>query len=163
VLFGTGRDPRRVIKEHYAPVAKRQRRRVVVEVKVPVTRAERGRVGGDDVGENDDHDGEDYDYREGRRWRLEARWVEAQVFVWRGFVEGSERNWELGEAISGAYDEGGGLGIEVEDVGGGGERGEVGEEEAELGKLRLDGESEWARPGVFGEGNDIADAQAVEW
>ena len=159
MLFGTGRDPRRVIKEHYAPVAKRQRRRVVVEVKVPVLRGERGRVdGADNV-----VDGDDFDNREGRQWRLEARWVEAQVFVWRGFVEGSERNWELGEAISGAYDEGGGLGIEIEEMGDGGERGEVGEEEAELGKLRLDGESEWARPGVFGEGNDIADAQAVEW
>lgn len=76
----------------------------------------------------------------GDQWRLEARWVEAQVFVWKGSVEGDERSWELGEAIPGAYDDGDDGEIEVGEMGGEG-RSEVGEE-AELGNLLLDGDGE---------------------
>lgn len=84
--------------------------------------------------------------------------MEAQVFVWKGCVEGHGQRWELGEAISGAYDDGDE--IEVGEMGGEG-RSVVGDE-AELGNLRLDGDGEWALPPVFG-GGKVVDANAVEW
>lgn len=151
-------------------MAKRQRLQVVIEVKIPVPRSQRLRDDrndddGDDVGDDGvEDDADDFDNREGKQWRLEARWVKAQVFVWKGFVEGNERNWELGEAISGACGSADDGEVEVEEMGGDGdgERSEVREEEAELGNLRLDGDSEWARPGVFGEGREV-DSHAVEW
>jgi len=156
LLLGTGRDSRRAIKEHYRPVAKWQRLQVVIEVKVPVPRSQRLEEDGDDYDDGNDDD----DASENIKWRLEARWLEAQAFVWKAFVEGNERNWELGEAIAGAY-ESGDMEVEVEEIAGDADRSEVGEE-AELGNLRLDGDSEWARPGVFGKGKSV-ESPAVEW
>jgi hypothetical protein len=175
LLLGTGGDFRKDIKEHYRPVAKRRRLKVVIEVKVPIPLSERPEVDGsdeegddeaedegddeaDDEGEEEDNGGNGDDY-ESRNWRLEARWVEAQVFVWRGSTEGNEPSWELGEAISGSYD-GGDREVKLDDMRGG-KKSEVWEE-AELGNLVLDGDSEWAQPGVFGSGSDI-DPFAVEW
>ena len=147
LLLGTGRESRKEIKAHYRPVAKRQRLKVVIEVKVPIAQSERLA-----------HANEDEDY-ERRNWRLEARWVEAQVFVWKGAIEGNEQSWELGEAVSGSYD-GGDRELEIDSMGGR-ETDEVGEG-AELGNLRLDGDNEWAQPAVFGDGRYI-DPFAVEW
>lgn len=143
--MGTGRDARKAVKAHYRPVAKRTRHKVVVEVKVPVPMEQRASVKG--------------------MWRLEARWVEAQVFVWRA-VKGEEScgvKWELGAAISGAY-EGGDGEIEVVEVWGGGEDA-VGESEGEweVGDLRLDGKSEWAGAVVWcGIGREV-DVRRIEW
>lgn len=87
LLLGTGRDARKAIREHYHPIAKRKRHKVVVEVKVPVPMDQRTSVD--------------------EKWRLEARWVEAQVFVSRGgSAECGMVEWELGQAISGAYEVG---------------------------------------------------------
>ena len=97
-------------------------------------------------------------------WRLEARWVEAQVFVWRGArgEESSVVKWELGAAISGAYDSGDG---EIEVVEGWDAGENVGESEGEweVGDLRLDGQSEWAGDVVWcGSGREV-DVRRVEW
>jgi hypothetical protein len=136
LLLGTGRDSRKEIEAHYRPVAKRERLQVVVEVRVPVPRSQRVVV---TLDTDDDHDVDG----ESRKWRLEARWLEARVFVWRGAVEGNGQSWELGEAIAGLYDGGDRGEVEVkENVGV--VKDEVGEEEVGLGDLRLDGDSEWA-------------------
>jgi len=127
LLLGTGRESRKEIKAHYRPVAKRQRLKVVIEVKVPIPESERLAQANED---------EDY---ERRNWRLEARWVEAQIFVWKGAIEGNEQSWELGEAVSGFYD-GGDRELEIDSMGGREKSdSEVGGE-AELGNLRLDGD-----------------------
>ena len=65
----------------------------------------------------------------------------------------------MGEAISGSYD-GGDREVKLDDMRGG-KKSEVWQE-ADLGNLVLDGDSEWAQPGVFGSGSDI-DPFAVEW
>jgi hypothetical protein len=99
-------------------------------------------------------------------WRLEARWVEAQVFVWRGSKgELGTVRWELGDAISGVY-EGGHVEMNVvdywggvEDVGSGGED----EGEWEVGDLTLDGKSEWAGAVVWCGSWRQIDMERVEW
>jgi hypothetical protein len=150
LLLGTGRESRKEIKAHYRPVAKRQRLKVVIEVKAPIPRSERPVQ----IREHDD------DY-ESRNWRLEARWVEAQVFVWKGVVEGNEQNWELGEAVSGSYDSGD-RELDIDSMGGREKSdSEVGEE-AESGNLRLDGNGGWDQPPVFGDGK-VIDQFAVQW
>jgi hypothetical protein len=169
LLLGTGGDSRKDIKEHYRPVAKRRRLRVVIEVKVPIPLSERPEVdGGDEEGEDEGGDGGDdegnddsdnNDNYQSRNWRLEAKWVEVQAFVWRGSTEGNEPSWELGEAISGSYD-GGDREVKLDDMRGG-KKSEVWQE-AELGNLVLDWDSEWAKPGVFGSGS-VIDPFAVEW
>jgi hypothetical protein len=169
LFLGQGRDARREIKEHYRLVAKRQRLKVVIEVKAPIPKSQRPEKaeaedkGGDERGyEDEGRKKDDCESHERGIWRLEARWLEAQVYVWKGdVVEGNERSWELGEAIKGSYDVGD-RELKIEDMSlSGGKTGEVGEE-AEMGNLLLDGDSEWAQPGVFGRGGDI-DASAVEW
>jgi hypothetical protein len=165
LFLGQGRDARREIKDHYRGVAKRQLLRVVIEVKAPIPESQRPEkaededTGGDEGGDEAEGDGKgDTDDWEGRVWRLEARWVEAQVYVWKGdVVEGDERSWEWGAAMEGAYD-GGDRELKIEDLSLG-KKGEVGEE-AGMGNFLLDGDSEWAQPGVFGV--DI-DPSTVEW
>ena len=142
--MGTGRDARKAIKAHYRPVAKRTRHKVAIEVKVPVPLTQRA--------------------SDKEAWRLEARWVEAQVFVWRGArgEESSVVKWELGAAISGAYDSGDG---EIEVVEGWDAGENVGESEGEweVGDLRLDGKSEWAGDVVWcGIGREV-DVRRIEW
>jgi hypothetical protein len=169
LFLGQGRDARREIKEHYRLVAKRRRLKVVIEVKAPIPRSQRPEKaededkGGDEVKDEAGGEGGDdaADY-ERRNWRLEARWLEAQVYVWKGDIEGNEQSWELGEAIEGSYD-GGDRELKIEDMSlNGGKNGEIGEE-AELGNLLLDGDSEWAQPGVFGGGGGDIDPSSVEW
>jgi len=98
-------------------------------------------------------------------WRLEARLVEAQVFVWRegARVESGKVGWELGEAISGAYEVDDGE-MEVVDCWGGVNDG-VGEDEGEweVGDLTLDGKSEWAGAVVWGRSGREVDVKDVEW
>ena len=109
------------------------------------------------------------------KWRLEARWVEAQVFVSRGGKgegesesEGGMMGWELGRAIEGVYEVDGGGEMEVvdstawgaveEEDGGSGE-----ESEWEMGDLTLDGE--WAGEVVWGgswNGREV-DLRKIEW
>jgi len=168
LLLGTGRDSRREIKAHYRLVAKRKRLKVVVEVRVSIPRSQvpkdyEGDDGGADEAEHEaEHEGEDGngggDY-ETRNWRLEARWIEAQVFMWRGAVDGNEQSWELGEAIQGSYD-GGDREVKLEDMSV--EVKDEVEEKVELGDLVLKGDSEWAQPVLFG-GGDVVDPFAVEW
>lgn len=76
---------------------------------------------------------------------MEARWVEAQVFKWRGVSDERRKGWELGEAVWGVY--GSGIGemdvVTSEDWG----RREVDESDegfVETRELELDGRSEWA-------------------
>lgn len=99
------------------------------------------------------------------KWRLKAQWLEAQVFVSRGGkAESGMVEWELGEAISGAYEVDGGGEMEVvecwgrvEDV--------VSEDEGEweVGDLTLDGKSEWAGDVVWcGHGREV-DLRRIEW
>jgi hypothetical protein len=98
------------------------------------------------------------------KWRLEARWVEAQVFVSRaGKGEGGMWKWELGEAIAGAYEVGDG-GIEVVECWGAMEDGGSEDEgEWEVGDLTLDGKSEWAGAVVWcGRGREV-DVKNIEW
>lgn len=143
LFLGSGREARRAIKSHYRAVAKRVRLPVVLEVCVPVPRAER--------------------VDESERWRLEARSVVAQVFVWRGKVEGKGREWRLGEMIAGGYgteDEG----IHVVQMGEGGESDQIGgDADAEwvYGDLSLDG-SEWGGEAVFADGR-VVDLRSVGW
>lgn len=98
------------------------------------------------------------------KWRLEARWVEAQVFVSRGGSgEVGTPEWELGQAISGAYDVDDGN-IEVVDCWDGVED-VISEDEGEweAGDLTLDGKSEWAGDVVWcGSGREF-DVKNVEW
>jgi len=151
LLLGTGRASRKEIKAHYRPVAKRQRLKVVIEVRVPIPRSER-------PARTNEDDEDDY---ESRNWRLKARWVEAEVFVWKGAVEGTEQSWELGEAVSGSYD-GGDRELDIDSMGGREKSdSEVGEE-AESGNLRLDGNGGWDQPPVFGDGK-VIDQFAVQW
>jgi hypothetical protein len=82
-------------------------------------------------------------------WRLDARWVEAQVFVWRGAKGESSGVWSLGEAIEGIYGSGPGEIDVVENWGrvdGELDGRSSGEGVWEVGDLRLDGRSEWAGP-----------------
>ena len=145
MLLGTGRDARKAIREHYLPVAKRKRHKVVVEVKTPVPLDRRTSVS--------------------EKWRLEARWVEAQVFISRGGKgEVGTLGWELGEAISGAYDVDDDGEIEVVDRWGGDE-GVASEDEGEweAGDLTLDGKSEWAGDVVWCRSGREVDVENVEW
>jgi hypothetical protein len=144
LLLGTGRDARKAIKAHYKPVAKRTRQKVVVEVKCPIPVDERKSVQ--------------------EKWRLEARWVEAQVFVWRGGRgESATVEWELGEAISGAYEVDDGK-MEVVDCWGAVDHG-VSEDEGdwETASLTLDGKSDWTGPVVWGGGGREIDMKRIEW
>ena len=100
------------------------------------------------------------------KWRLEARWVEAQVFVSRGGKgERGMVKWELGEAISGAYEVGDGE-MEVVDCWSAVEDVVSGDEsEWETGDLTLDGKSEWAGAVVWGgsgSGKEV-DLRKIEW
>jgi hypothetical protein len=98
------------------------------------------------------------------KWRLEGRWVEAQVFVSRGAREQSGTvEWELGEAISGAYEVDDGE-IEVVDCWGKVDHC-VSEDEGEweTASLTLDGESEWAGPVVWGGSRREVDVKNIEW
>lgn len=99
------------------------------------------------------------------KWRLEARWVEAQVFVSRrGKAESGMVEWELGEAISGAYevDDDGEMEV-VECWGGVEDVGSEDEGEWEVGDLTLDGKNEWAGDVVWcGSGREV-DFKTVEW
>ncbi|KAM0722122.1 hypothetical protein Q7P37_001563 [Cladosporium fusiforme] len=148
VLLGSGRDARKAIKEHYQPFAKRRRINVVVEVRVPVARMER------EAG------------FESERWRVEARRVVAQVYVWRGGgVEDGfcGREWDLGRFLSGEYE--GGL-EEMEVVGAqewGGEKGEgEGDVKGVERDLGLDGRIDWTFPPVYGEWGE-EELRMVEW
>lgn len=104
-------------------------------------------------------------------WRLESRWVEAQVFLWRGGKgESSGEGWELGEAIRGAYEDGDGEMEVVECWDGVESESEAGEEgtpsvggEWEVGDLRLDGRSEWAGDVVWCASGREVDVRRVEW
>ena len=145
--MGTGRDARKAIREHYKPVAKRKLHNVVVEVKTPIPAAQRKSAN--------------------EQWRLEARWVEAQVFVWRGGVEeesGMTGEWKLGEALSGAYEVDGEGEMEVVECWGGVED-VVSEDESEweMGSLTLDGKSEWAGDVVWCRSGREVDLRMIEW
>jgi hypothetical protein len=98
------------------------------------------------------------------KWRLEGRWVEAQVFVSRGGRgEIGAVKWELGEAISGAYEVDDGE-IEVVDCWGKVDHGFSEDEgEWETASLTLDGESEWAGPVVWGGSGREVDVKNIEW
>ncbi|KAM0700845.1 hypothetical protein Q7P35_012567 [Cladosporium inversicolor] len=128
------------------PVVKRKLHNVVVEARTPIPADQRKSAN--------------------EQWRLEARWVEAQVFVWRVGMEegGATVEWELGEAISGAY-EGDGGEMGVVSCWGGKESVVVGSSEGEgeweVGDLTLDGKSEWAGEVVWG-GRDV-DGRVIEW
>jgi hypothetical protein len=129
LLLGTGREGRKAIKAHYRPVAKRTHHKVVMEVRVPIPSHKRSSA--NDV------------------WRLEARWVEAQVFVWRGGRGEHSGTWNLGDAIEGVYGSGDGEIDVVENLGrddGEVEEGSSSEGEWELDDLLMDGRSEWAAP-----------------
>jgi hypothetical protein len=99
------------------------------------------------------------------KWRLEARWAEAQVFVWRGAKgELGTMPWELGEAMLGAY-ESGDRGMEVVECWGGIEDA-VGDEDVgewEVGDLTLDGKSEWAGAVEWCRREGVLDAREIEW
>lgn len=145
MLLGAGRDARKAIREHYHPIAKRKRHKVIVEVRVPVPVEQRTSVG--------------------EKWRLEARWVEAQVFVSRGgTAESGMVEWELGEAISGAYEVDGEGEMEVVECWGGVED-VVSEDESEweMGSLTLDGKSEWAGDVVWCRSGREVDLRMIEW
>lgn len=143
LLLGTGRRARQEIKAHYQPMAKRVRHKVVIEVRVPIPEGREG---------------------EKEKWRIEARWVEAQVFKWRGAVNETGEGWELGKMVAGTYGDGVGEMKVVGDWGrvDGQEASEVEGLVMEARNLSLDGRSEWADPVTFGEGKGRLESE-VEW
>lgn len=90
--------------------------------------------------------------------------MEAQVFVGRGVRNDKGGEWELSEAISGAYDE---EREEIEVVRGMGgyvvgddEKSSV-DSDCRSEDLRLDGKNDWAGPIVWS-GNEV-DHESVDW
>lgn len=138
LFFGTGRDARKLIKNHYRPFAKRTRRNVVIEVKIPVN-ANSGSVK--------------------RQWRLEPRRVMAQVFVGKVVRRGSVTGREPGDFIS--ERRGQGLkNMHVFDLGNGNQgKMESGSESSDQWK---DGRDDWSGPPIFGDGRYI-DPETIEW
>ena len=99
------------------------------------------------------------------KWGLEARWVEAQVFVSRGGIaESGMVEWELGKAISGAYEVDDDGEMEVVECWGGVEDDSSEDEgEWEVGDLTLDGKNEWAGDVVWCGGGREIDLRMIEW
>ncbi|KAL1590292.1 hypothetical protein WHR41_01022 [Cladosporium halotolerans] len=138
LFFGTGRDARKLIKNHYRPFAKRTCRNVVIEVKVPVN-ANSGSVK--------------------REWRLEPRRVMAQVFVGKVVRRGSVAGREPGDFMS--ERRGQGLNnMHVFDL----RNGNEGEMQAgsESSDQWMDGRDDWSGPPIFGDGRYI-DPETIEW
>lgn len=138
LFFGTGRDARKLIKNHYRPFAKRTRANVIIEVEVPVD-AERE--------------------SNGREWRLEPRRVMAQLFVGRVTRRDSKVGRESWDTVSRKREQG--LNdmhaVDLENE----REGKV-EADLESRDQYLDGKDDWSGPPVFGGGRYI-DPGTIEW